>query len=218
MLTVHHVNAVLVIAVCAAAGVGALVARRRGAAGWVAHLLALAQTLLVAQVGLGLRRLRAPVRCRAVALCAGRSADTARLVRGRDARRRGPRGAGLHDGMKISPFVRGMLIIAAISLLVVVLNLETALSTAGVLLRLGFFLAIALVAYLFWRDFGRREIGLWQSRQQWVFYGAVALLVVDLGWFFIVGVSGVDALVFFVVAGVCVYAGVRTWRDQRRYG
>jgi hypothetical protein len=54
MLTVHQVNAVLVIAVCAAAGVGALVARRRGAAGWVAHLLALAQTLLVAQVGLGL--------------------------------------------------------------------------------------------------------------------------------------------------------------------
>jgi hypothetical protein len=120
--------------------------------------------------------------------------------------------------MRISPFVRGMLIIAAISLLVVVLNLETALSTAGVLLRLGFFLAIALVAYLFWRDFGRREIGLWQSRQQWVFYGAVALLVVDLGWFFIVGVSGIDALIFFLVAGACVYAGVRTWRDQRRYG
>ena len=51
-----------------------------------------------------------------------------------------------------------------------------------------------------------------------MFYGAVALLVVDLGWFFIVGVSGVDALIFFLVAGACVYAGVRTWRDQRRYG
>ena len=54
MLTVHHVNAVLVIAICVAAGVAALLARRRGASGWVAHLLALAQTLLVAQVGLGL--------------------------------------------------------------------------------------------------------------------------------------------------------------------
>jgi hypothetical protein len=54
MLTVHHVNAVLVIAVCATAGVAALVARRRGAGGLVAHLLALAQTLLIAQVGLGL--------------------------------------------------------------------------------------------------------------------------------------------------------------------
>jgi hypothetical protein len=54
MLTVHEANAVLVIAVCAAAGVAALVARRRGAGGWVAHLIALAQTLVVAQVGLGL--------------------------------------------------------------------------------------------------------------------------------------------------------------------
>jgi hypothetical protein len=54
MLTVHEVNAVLVIAICAVAGVAALIARRRGASGWVAHLLALAQTLVVAQVGLGL--------------------------------------------------------------------------------------------------------------------------------------------------------------------
>jgi hypothetical protein len=54
MLTVHHLNAVLVIAVCVVAAVAALIARRRGASGWVAHLLALAQTLLVAQVALGL--------------------------------------------------------------------------------------------------------------------------------------------------------------------
>ena len=54
MLTVHEVNAVLVIAVCAIAALAALVARRRGAGGWVAHVLALAQTLVVAQVGLGL--------------------------------------------------------------------------------------------------------------------------------------------------------------------
>jgi hypothetical protein len=55
MLTIHHVNAFLVIAVCACAGVAALIARRRGeASGWVAHLLALAQTLVVAQVLFGL--------------------------------------------------------------------------------------------------------------------------------------------------------------------
>jgi hypothetical protein len=120
--------------------------------------------------------------------------------------------------MRISPFARGMLIIAAISALVVVLNLETALSTAALLVRVAFFLAIALVAYMFWRDFGRREIGIWDARQQSVFYGAVALFVVDLGWAFVAGISGLDALVFFVVAGVCVYAAVRTWREQRRYG
>jgi hypothetical protein len=54
MLTVHHVNAFLLIAVCALASVAAFWARRRGAGSLVAQLLALAQTLLVAQVALGL--------------------------------------------------------------------------------------------------------------------------------------------------------------------
>jgi hypothetical protein len=55
VLTAHHVNAFLVIGVCLVASAAAFAARRRGAAGPVAtHLLALVQTLLVAQVGLGL--------------------------------------------------------------------------------------------------------------------------------------------------------------------
>jgi hypothetical protein len=56
MLTAHHVVAFLVIAVCGVSAVAALVAyRRRGTAGrLVTQLLALAQTVLVAQVGLGL--------------------------------------------------------------------------------------------------------------------------------------------------------------------
>ena len=54
MLTAHHVNAFLVIAVCVAASAAAFWARRRRAGSAVAQLLALAQTLIVAQVGLGL--------------------------------------------------------------------------------------------------------------------------------------------------------------------
>jgi hypothetical protein len=54
MLTAHHVNAFLVIAVCVLASAAAFWARRRGAGTTVAQLLALAQTLIVAQVGLGL--------------------------------------------------------------------------------------------------------------------------------------------------------------------
>ena len=65
-----------------------------------------------------------------------------------------------------------------------------------------------------WRDFGRREIALWPTRAQRIFYGAIGLFVVDLGWYFVRGVSGLDALVFFLVAGACIYAAVRTWRDQ----
>ena len=54
MLTAHHWNAFLAVGVCAAAAGAALVARRRGAGGTVAQLLALAQTVLVAQVAVGL--------------------------------------------------------------------------------------------------------------------------------------------------------------------
>jgi hypothetical protein len=54
VLTAHHWNAFLVVAVCAAAAVAAFAARRRGAGTSVAQLLALAQTVLVAQVALGL--------------------------------------------------------------------------------------------------------------------------------------------------------------------
>ncbi len=56
MLTAHHVLAFLVIAACVISAVGALIAywfRGRGGA-VVAHALALAQTLIVAEVAFGL--------------------------------------------------------------------------------------------------------------------------------------------------------------------
>ena len=117
----------------------------------------------------------------------------------------------------ISPFARNLGILALIALAIVVLNQEVALATVGALVRISFFLALAFVAYMLWRDFGRREIGTWPGRAQWVFYAAIGLLVVDLGWWFLSSPSGRDALVFFVVIAVCVFAGVRTWRDQHTY-
>jgi hypothetical protein len=117
---------------------------------------------------------------------------------------------------RLSPFARNLLILAAVALAIVILNQETALITAGTLLRFAFFIAIAVVAYFFWRDFGRREIETWPTRVQWVFYGAIGLFVVDLGWWFVGHPSGRDALAFFLVAAACVYAAVRTWLDQRR--
>ena len=116
----------------------------------------------------------------------------------------------------MSPFARNLLILAALSAAIVLLNAETALATASTLLRFAFFIAIAVIAYFFWRDMARREIELWPTRQQWVFYGAVALFVVDLGWFLFAHPQGRDALAFFLVAAACVYAAVRTWLDQKR--
>ena len=67
MLTTHHVVAFAVLAVTWGAGLSGLWAYRRGRVGvTLGHLLALAQTVLVAQVGLGLLLLsggrRAPER------------------------------------------------------------------------------------------------------------------------------------------------------------
>jgi hypothetical protein len=118
---------------------------------------------------------------------------------------------------RIPPFARGLLIIALIAGVVVVLDQEQSLTTAATLLRFAFYLAIAFVAYMLWRDFGRREISLWPVRQQWVFYSAVGLLLVDLGWYFATPLDGRDLLAFFLVAVGAIFAGVRTWRDQHRY-
>jgi hypothetical protein len=65
MLTTHHIVAFAVLALTWGAAVVGFVAYRRGSAGLtVQHVLALAQTVLIAQVGLGLlllsRHYRAP--------------------------------------------------------------------------------------------------------------------------------------------------------------
>jgi hypothetical protein len=115
----------------------------------------------------------------------------------------------------MSNFVRNLLILAAIALVIVVLNLQIAVLTVGLLLRIAFVIAIAVVAYFYWRDFARREIETWPTRAAWVLYGAVALLIVDIGWYSLSHLSGRDALAFVLVAAACIYAGVRTWREQK---
>jgi len=121
----------------------------------------------------------------------------------------------MDDG--VSPFVRNLLILAAVALVIVVLNLETAVVTAGLLLRVAFIIAIAVVGYFYWRDFGRREISTWPSRAVYVFYAAAGLLIVDIGWWMLAGLAGRNLLAALFVAAACIYAGYRTWRDQSTY-
>lgn len=117
----------------------------------------------------------------------------------------------------MSPFLRNLLILAGIAVLIVVLNAETALSTASVLLSLAFLIVIAVVIYFFWRDFGQHEIDTWPDRQRRVFYAACGLLIVDIGWWLWTGPSGRDALAAIIVAAVCAYVGFKTWRGQKSY-
>jgi hypothetical protein len=115
----------------------------------------------------------------------------------------------------MNPFIRNLGILAILALAIVLLNQETALVTAATLLRFAFFIVIGVVAYFFWRDIGRREIETWPARSSRVFYAAVALLVADIGWWVVVGVTGRNVLAAIVVAAICGYVGFTTWREQR---
>jgi fucose 4-O-acetylase-like acetyltransferase len=120
----------------------------------------------------------------------------------------------------MNPFVRGLLIVAAIAGIVVAFQLYAALAVVSGLLRIAFFLAIAFFIYLLWRE-RRSEIELWSTRAKRVFYAAAALIVLDLGAFFSPfrtgSLSGFSALSFVLVLVLCAFSMWRIWRDERSY-
>jgi uncharacterized membrane protein len=115
------------------------------------------------------------------------------------------------------PTLRGFLIIAAIVVVVMVLNLYTALASLSALLRIAFFLAIAFFVYLLWRE-RRADIATWPRRALVAFYGGALVLVVAFGYYILNRAHGLDAAAFLVIIGFCGYAMWRVWRDQHRYG
>jgi small-conductance mechanosensitive channel len=117
---------------------------------------------------------------------------------------------------RINPFLRGLLILAAIAGLIVVFQLEQTLSALYILARVAFVLAIAYFIFLTWRE--RREgISMWSRRAQWVFYGAAILAVVDVGVYWYGGAVGFEIFAFVAVLALCGIAMWRTWRDQHTY-
>ena len=116
----------------------------------------------------------------------------------------------------MNPFVRGLLIVAAIALVVVILQLQATLTALFLIAQIAFFLAIAFFIYLVWRE-RRSDIDLWPQRAKLAFYGAAVLIVVDVGLFIIDRPSGRNALVFFLVLILCGFAMFRVWRDHRSY-
>jgi small-conductance mechanosensitive channel len=115
------------------------------------------------------------------------------------------------------PTLRGFLIVAAIALVVVVLNLYGTLLALGMLLRIAFFLAIAFFIYLVWRE-RREEISSWSTREIVVFYGSAVLIVAALGVYFWHGFPGYEALGFIGVVACSGFAMWRVWRDRHHYG
>lgn len=115
------------------------------------------------------------------------------------------------------PTLRGFLIIALIAIVVVVLNLYTAVLAIGMLMRIAFFLAITFFIYLVWRE-RRGEISSWSTREQVVFYGSALLIVAALGSYFWRGLPGYEPLAFIGVLAGSGYAMFRIWRGRHSYG
>ena len=113
-------------------------------------------------------------------------------------------------------FLRGMALIALVSVVIVAFSLEESLVTAGALLRVAFFLAIAFFLFLLWRE-RRSDIETWSTLSQRTFYGAIVLAVADIGAVLGLRPTGADAVVFFVVLGCCAFAIFRVWRREHRY-
>jgi small-conductance mechanosensitive channel len=116
----------------------------------------------------------------------------------------------------MNPTLRGFLIIAAIVVIVMVLNLYGTLVALGILLRIAFFLAIAFFVYLMWRD-RRGEIGTWDRREQVVLYGSALLIVAAVGTYFWHGFPGYDLLGFIGVIACAGFAIFRVWRGRHTY-
>jgi hypothetical protein len=117
---------------------------------------------------------------------------------------------------EMNSFVRGLLIVGAIALVVVILQLQATLTALFLIAQIAFFLAIAFFIYLVWRE-RRSDIDTWSNRARVAFYGAAILAVVDVGVFIIDRPSGRNALAFFLVLIICGFAMFRVWRDQRSY-
>ena len=117
----------------------------------------------------------------------------------------------------MNPTLRGFLIIGLIAVVIVALSLEQTLTALYVVAGIAFFLAVAFFVYLVWRE-RREDIAMWSTRAQLVFYGAALLIVADLAVFFWRGISGPDALAFFVVLALSAFSMYRVWRDEHSYG
>ena len=117
----------------------------------------------------------------------------------------------------MNPTLRGFLIIVAIVVAVIVLNQQNTVVSLLILARIAFFLAIAFFLYLLWRE-RRSDISTWPGRAQFAFYGGALLIVAALGMFFFSGISGRNALAFFLILGLSAFSMFRVWRDQHTYG
>jgi hypothetical protein len=119
-------------------------------------------------------------------------------------------------GLWENRFVRGLALVALVSLAIVALSLEEALQTAGALLGIAFFLAVAFFLFLLWRE-RRSDLEAWSDLSRRTFYAAILLAVGAVGALIGLAPQGADVIAFVAVLACCVWALVRVWRREHRY-
>ena len=125
---------------------------------------------------------------------------------------------------KEHPTIRAFAIILAIVCVVVIFQLYTTLAVVSALLQVAFFLAIAFFIFMLWRE-RRGAIALWPTRAKWAFYGAVLVLLANLGLYFGarlfatngLKINGWTGAAWLLVFPLCGYTIWRVWRDQHTY-
>lgn len=118
--------------------------------------------------------------------------------------------------MRLNGTARGLLIIAAVSAVIVFLQLWVTLAVLVLVARIAFFLAMAYFVFLMWRA-NREGISMWPRRAQWVFYGAAAVAAADFAVYWYGGAHGMEIIAFVATLALCGFAMVKTWREQHRY-
>ena len=115
----------------------------------------------------------------------------------------------------MNPLARGLLVVAAITLVVVVLQLYATLAALYLIASIAFFIAIAFFVFLMWRERrGDRDVvdarpGRLLRRRHPRRRCARRVLHCRR--------SGPDALAFLLILIACGFSMFRVWRDQHSY-
>jgi hypothetical protein len=114
-----------------------------------------------------------------------------------------------------SGLVRGLALIALVSIVIVALSAQWSLTVVGAILWVVFLVAIAFFLARLYRE-RRGEADHWTQRGRITFVAALAVALVDVLMAVILGPTRGDAVIFFVVLAASIYAAVRVWRTEQR--